>query len=128
MRSFGLAATAAVSLLSTFCSAEANISEPLTSKIILPSEFKPPQVFRNVNLLRTINLEKAYPRVTVNVIIENVDSKAQDEYYLPFESESLSKVGALEVKDKKDADIGSFKIDLVEFDANRSVMKYLDGQ
>ena len=105
--------------LSSLAAAELNLSQPLLSKQVLPSTFKPPQVFKNVNLVRTTNLDKAYPRETVNVIIENVDSKPQSEYYLPFESSLISRVGGLEVKDKKAAEKGTFKVEIVEYDTER---------
>ena len=105
--------------LSSFAFAELNLSQPLVSKQVLPSTFSPPQVFKNANLVRTVNLDKAYPRETINVIIENIDSKPQSDYYLPFEASLISRIGGLEVKDKKDAEKGSFKVEVVEFDAER---------
>jgi len=64
-------------------------------------------------------LDKAYPREVINVVIENIDAKPQSEYYLPFEASLLSRVGGLEVRDKKDAEKGSFKVEVVGFDAER---------
>ncbi|EUC42552.1 hypothetical protein COCMIDRAFT_7885 [Bipolaris oryzae ATCC 44560] len=122
MRSISLASC--VAALVTFAAAELNLSEPLLSKQVLPSTFAPPQVFKNANLVRTTNLDKAYPRETINVIIQNIDSKAQSEYYLPFDSALLSKVGGLEVRDKKAAEKGTFKVDVVGFDAESSVEFY----
>ena len=80
-------------------------------------------MFRNVNLLRNVNLEKAYVRETVNVVVENVDSKPQDEYYLPFDAEVVEKLGGMEVRDKKDPGKGSFRVDIVEYDTYRSVFE-----
>lgn len=105
--------------ISGFAVAELNLSQPLLSKQVLPSTFKPPQVFKNANLVRTTNLDKSYPRETINVIIENIDSKPQSEYYLPFESSLISRIGGLEVKDKKAAEKGSFKVEVVEYDTER---------
>ncbi|EUC37356.1 hypothetical protein COCCADRAFT_85947 [Bipolaris zeicola 26-R-13] len=122
MRSISLASC--IAALATFAAAELNLSEPLLSKQVLPSTFAPPQVFKNANLVRTTNLDKAYPRETINVIIQNIDSKAQSEYYLPFDSTLLSKVGGLEVRDKKAAEKGTFKVDVVGFDAESSVEFY----
>ncbi|KAL9004553.1 MAG: hypothetical protein Q9188_002647, partial [Gyalolechia gomerana] len=93
--------TACAVLLSTTVSADANPSAPLSSQQILPEAFKPPQVFQNVNLLRNINIEKGYVRETVNVVIENIDSKPQHEYYIPFSADVIDKVGGLEARDKK---------------------------
>lgn len=60
-------------------------------------------------------------RETINVIIENTDGKAQSEYYVPFDSSMLSKVGGFEVRDKKAADKDPFKVEVVGFDAERYV-------
>ncbi|ORY11812.1 dolichyl-diphosphooligosaccharide--protein glycosyltransferas-like protein subunit 1 [Clohesyomyces aquaticus] len=114
-----------IAALATLVSAELNISQPLLSRQVLPSIFKPPQVFKNVNLVRTTNLDKAYPRETINVIIENVDSAPQSEYYLPFESGLISRVGGLEVKDKKAPEQGVFKVEVVEYDTESPTEFYL---
>ncbi|KAL8864747.1 MAG: hypothetical protein Q9174_007237, partial [Haloplaca sp. 1 TL-2023] len=50
-----------------------------------------------------------------NVVIENIDSKPQDEYYIPFSADVISKVGGLEVRDKKDQG-PAFKTEVVEYD------------
>ncbi|EKG21163.1 Ribophorin I [Macrophomina phaseolina MS6] len=97
--------------------ARANSSDPLSSKQLLSGAFKPPQVFKNVNLVRNVNLEKGYPRETINVVIENIDEKPQDEYYLPFEAGLISRIGGLEARDKKDAEKPAFDVEVVEFDA-----------
>ncbi|PSN64470.1 Ribophorin I [Corynespora cassiicola Philippines] len=111
--------------VSSFASAELNLSQPLLSKQVLPSTFKPPQVFKNANLVRTTNLDKAYPRDTINVIIENIDSKPQSEYYLPFETDLISRIGGLEVKDKKAAEKGNFKVEVVGLDTESATEYYL---
>jgi hypothetical protein len=114
--SFTLSCLAA---LSSFAAAELNLSQPLLSRQVLASTFKPPQVFKNANLVRTTNLDKSYARETVNVIVENVDSKPQTEYYLPFDSSLISRVGGFEVKDKKSPEKGNFKVEVAEFDTER---------
>jgi len=114
-------------LSSTLGASDSNLTTPLTSRQILPSNFQPPQVFRNVNLLRNINLEKAYVRETVNVVVENVDSKPQDEYYLPFEADEVEKLGGMEVRDKKDPGKGSFHVEIVEYDTYRSRSRSRQG-
>lgn len=106
-------------LITTVCAAETNATTPLSSHIILPAHFKPPQVFENVNLLRTINLEKGYIKETINVVIENVDAIAQDKYYIPFKAELISKVGGLEVRDKKAPERPKFRTEIVEYDPYR---------
>lgn len=108
-----------IAALSSFAAAELNLSQPLLSKQVLPSTFKPPQVFKNANLMRSINLDKGYARETVNVVIENIDSKPQSEYYVPFETSLLPNIGGLEVKDKKAPEKGAFKVEIVGLDTAR---------
>lgn len=102
--------------------AESNFSEPKVSHLAHPahpSTFKPPQVFKNVNLLRNINLEKGYVKETINVVIENIDTTTQSEYYVPFQANAVDKVGGLEARDKKDLTKSAFKAELVEYDPLR---------
>ncbi|KAI9769042.1 MAG: dolichyl-diphosphooligosaccharide--protein glycosyltransferase subunit 1 [Geoglossum umbratile] len=120
-----LVITASLSLLSSVLgSSGSNTPKPLNSRPALPSNFRPPQVFRNVNLVRTVNLEKSYPRDTINVIIENVDKESQDEYFLPFESTLLENVGAFEVKDKKNPEKSGFRVEVVEYDPQSPTQFY----
>ena len=114
--------TACLCLLSTCCAAEPGLTKPLSSHQILPDNFKPPQVFKNANLLRNINLEKGYVKETVNVVIENIDKQEQDTYYIPFKAEVIGKVGGLEVRDKKDHEKPAFLSELVEYDPYRYVV------
>jgi oligosaccharyltransferase complex subunit alpha (ribophorin I) len=100
--------------LLTLTTADSNLTHE--SRNILPSTFKPPQHFRNVNLVRNINLEKSYARETINVVIENVDKAPQSEYYLPFEQDTIGRVGGVEVRDKKTPEKGGFRAEVVEFD------------
>ena len=76
-------------------------------------------VFKNVNLVHVISLEKNYAKESVNVVIENIASSPQDEYFLPFTADQMSRLGGLEVKDRKDADAGPFETLAVEFDPSR---------
>ncbi|KAK4497728.1 hypothetical protein PRZ48_010381 [Zasmidium cellare] len=101
-------------LISSIATADSNLTHE--SRNILPSAFSPPKHFRNVNLVRNINLEKSYPRETINVVIENIDKAAQNEYYIPFEQGSLGQIGGLEVVDKKEAEKKGFKVDVVGID------------
>lgn len=118
-------ATAVLSLATTAaCAAKSNLTKPLTSRNVLPANFKPAQVFRNVNLVHVINLEKNYPKESINVVIENIDSKPQDEYYIPFTSEQMEKIGVLEVRDRKAADLGLFDTEAVAIDGDRQVQPY----
>jgi oligosaccharyltransferase complex subunit alpha (ribophorin I) len=97
----------------------ATVSASSDSKSTLPSTFKPPQVFKNANLVHVISVEKNYVKENINVLIENVDKEAQNEYYLPFTGDQMSRVGGFEVKDRKDASLGGFATEVVEFDPER---------
>ena len=101
------------------CSAKSNRSTTLSSHQILPANFKPPQVFKNVNLLRSINLEKGYVKEVTNLVIENTDKKPQSEYFLPFRADEIGNVGGLEVKDKKEPEKPAFSCETVEYDPYR---------
>jgi oligosaccharyltransferase complex subunit alpha (ribophorin I) len=100
--------------LLTLTTADSNLTHD--SRNILPSTFKPAQHFRNVNLVRNVNLEKSYARETINVVIENVDKAPQSEYYLPFEQDTIGRVGGVEVRDKKTPEKGGFQAEVVEID------------
>jgi oligosaccharyltransferase complex subunit alpha (ribophorin I) len=108
---------AAVAGFFVLATAKANLTHG--SKNVLPSTFQPPQHFRNTNLVRNINLEKSYPRETINVVVENVDKQPQSEYYLPFEQHVISRIGGLEAKDKKDATKAPFNVEIVALDEGR---------
>ena len=110
---FGLLATSAAAANSSPSAAGSR------SKVTLPAEFKPPQVFKNANLVHIVSLEKNYVKEQVNVLIENVSKQPQDEYYLPFTADQMSRVGGFEVKDRKDTTAGPFVAERVEYDPNR---------
>lgn len=120
MKSVAAFAVAFLSLLSP-SAADTNVAGPSVSKITLPSTFNPPQVFKNANLVHVISLEKNYAKEIINVVIENVSKEPQNEYFLPFSAEQMEKIGGLEVKDRKDATVVDFGIDIVEFDPERYV-------
>ncbi|KAI0515201.1 Ribophorin I [Xylaria bambusicola] len=111
---FTAAVAACLSLLST-AYADSRV-DTSSSKVLLPSTFKPPQIFKNANLVHIISLEKNYVKESINVLIENVSEAPQDEYFLPFTSEQMEKVGGFEVKDRKNSEVVGFGIDAVEFD------------
>lgn len=115
MKPFSIAAA----LLGLVSSALA--TESRQSTVTLPAEFKPPQVFKNTNLVHIISLEKNYAKEQINVLVENISPGEQYEYYLPFTAEQLSRVGGLEVKDRKDTTAGSFTAEVVEYDPLRFV-------
>jgi hypothetical protein len=140
--SFVLAAFVTTACIIGQCAASSNFSQqkqqpqpqqqqqpqqqrPLASRIALDSSFRPPPVFRNVNLLRTTNLEKGYVRETVIVVIENTSSRPQDEYFLAFPSRVIDRVGGLQVRDKKQPEKGGFDLSLVDFDSLRWVQDLL---
>ncbi|RBR03455.1 hypothetical protein FVER53590_00956 [Fusarium verticillioides] len=95
-----------------------------TSKVILPVDFKPPQVFKNANLVHVISLEKTYVKEQINVLVENVAKEPQTEYYVPFTAEQLPRIGGFEVKDRKDANAGPFAAEAVEYDPLSDVQYY----
>lgn len=99
-------------LLTSGVAAATNLTTP--SRLALPADFKPPQVFKNTNLVRNTNLEKGYVRETVNVVVENVDKQPQTDYYIPFPTDVFERVGGFEVRDKKAAEKGRFKVDVTE--------------
>ncbi|KAI1178795.1 Ribophorin I [Nemania sp. FL0916] len=107
---FNSVVAASLSLLSTACAGSAS------SRLVLPSTFKPPQVFKNANLVHIVSLEKNYVKESINVVIENLSTSPQDEYFLPFTSDQMEKIGGLEVKDRKDTSVVGFTVDAVEFD------------
>jgi oligosaccharyltransferase complex subunit alpha (ribophorin I) len=93
------------------CVADSNLTKSANSQQILQGDFRPPQVFQNVNLVRNTNLDKGYVRETINVVVENLDKQPQSDYYLPFEYEVMSKVGGIEVRDKKNPEKGKFQVE-----------------
>lgn len=110
---------ASIAFISLGHADDSNLTDPLSSHQILPDSFKPPEVFKNVNLVRNINLEKGYVRETINVVVESSDPKPQDTYYFPFKADTIGKVGGFETRDKKDASKPPFATQLVEYDPHR---------
>ncbi|KFY25933.1 hypothetical protein V493_04359 [Pseudogymnoascus sp. VKM F-4281 (FW-2241)] len=103
---------------------KSTITKPASSQNILPSTFTPPQVFKNTNIIRSINLEKSYPRNVVNVVIENISPEAQDEYYIPFTTQQAERLGNFEVKDNKDLTGPSFDFEAVSIDGSSDTQFY----
>lgn len=101
--------------------AAATFESTKTSKVSLPSTFKPPQVFKNANLVHIVSLEKSYAKETINTKIENISKEPQGEYFIPFTPDQLSRIGGFEVKDKKNPSAGSFLVEAVEYDPTRLV-------
>ena len=115
MRFFAAAAALCGLLTSTALAADSNSSSPASARIVLPNDFSPPRHFKNVNLLRNINLEKGYVREQINVVIENIADTPQTEYYLPFATDVAGKVGGLEVWDKNDAKKTKYEVEATEY-------------
>jgi oligosaccharyltransferase complex subunit alpha (ribophorin I) len=99
-------------------------NESSQSRNLLSTPFSPPQHFRNVHLVRNINLERSYAKELVYVVIENISKEPQQEYYLPFDAASLSRIGGLEVKDKNQPQQPGFVVDVVGIDAASSTEYY----
>ena len=89
------AAGALLALCAGALGAESNITEPRMTQTILTGDFKPPQVFENTNLVRTINLEKGYVRETTNILITNTDKDPRSEYYVIHLAEPLPSKGTI---------------------------------
>ncbi len=111
--------SAVLSLLSLGSASSETATKKSISTVNLASTFQPPQVFKNANLVHVVSVEKNYVKENINVLIENVDKAAQDEYFLPFTADQLSRIGGFEVKDRKDANAPPFKVEVVEFDPSR---------
>jgi oligosaccharyltransferase complex subunit alpha (ribophorin I) len=114
-----------VALLSALFASSAAQSN-FSTHTVLAGNFQPPQIFKNVNLLRNINLEKSYIKETINVVIENIDDKPQVEYLIPFKADLIGKVGGLEVRYKKDPEKPPFSVALSQYDSSRLVVFALD--
>jgi oligosaccharyltransferase complex subunit alpha (ribophorin I) len=96
-----------------------NLTKPLSSRLVLADDFSPPPVFVNSNLVHIINLERNYAKETVNVVIENVSEEPQSDYYVPFPSWQMAKIGGFEVKDRKNPQGGLFKVSPAEYGDQR---------
>lgn len=83
--------------------------------VSLPSTFAPPQVFKNANLVHIISLEKNYVKENINILVENVATEPQDEYYIALTADQMARVGGVEVKDRKDASLGPFEVASVDY-------------
>lgn len=102
-------------------------SSSSSTSTTLPATFKPPQVFKNANLVHVISVEKNYVKENINVLVENIDKAAHDEYFVPFTADQMSRLGGVEVKDRKDATAGPFVAEAVEFDQERWVKTEADN-
>ncbi|KAG5921780.1 hypothetical protein E4U42_005709 [Claviceps africana] len=105
-----------VSLASAVLTLVSSAIASATSKETLSGQFKPPQVFKNANLVHIISLEKNYAKEQLNVIVENISKEPQSDYYLPFSSDQIARVGGFEVRDRKDGSVGRFISEPAEYD------------
>ncbi|KAL1970184.1 hypothetical protein VTN77DRAFT_6589 [Rasamsonia byssochlamydoides] len=113
-----------LSTCSILCAAESNDTSSSVSRLVLPKDFKPPQVFKNVNLVRNTNLEKGYVRETINVVVENTDKQPQSDYYLAFPSDVIGKIGGLEVRNKKAPEKGRFQVEATQLESSSDSQFY----
>ncbi|KAK2028678.1 ribophorin I [Colletotrichum zoysiae] len=117
MRAFAIAAGLLTLLSPVVASSDSTAAAAdKVSKVNLPTNFKPPQVFKNANLVHIISLEKNYAKESINVLIENIDKQPQDEYYVPFTPAQMSHIGGFEAKDRKNPEAGPFAVDIAEID------------
>jgi len=100
-------------LLSSLAIAESNLTVRQQTQQVLKSDFKPPAVLENTNVVRTINLDKGYVRETVNVLVTNTDKAPQSEYYVPFEYDLIGKVSGFDARDKQKTDQGPLESNIV---------------
>ncbi|KAK2593918.1 dolichyl-diphosphooligosaccharide--protein glycosyltransferase subunit 1 [Conoideocrella luteorostrata] len=108
-----------LSLASALLAVISGAAAAATSKDSQSTVFKPPQVFKNTNLVHIVSLEKNYVKEQINVLVENVSKEPQSDYYLPFSSDQIARVGGFEVKDRKDTNAGPFFSAPTEYDPNR---------
>lgn len=108
-----------VSLASALLSlAHTVVASSPTSELLLPADFKPPQVFKHSNLLRSIDLTKTYVRQVIAAIVETTSDKPQDEYYFPLPQHLVETVSVIEARDKKGGP-GEFEVTPVVFNPKR---------
>ncbi len=109
-------------------SATSNLTTPQSTQKVLTGDFRPPQVFENTNLVRTINLEKGYVRETTNILITNTDKAPQSDYYVPFEYDLIGRIGGFDARDKKHAEKGALEVTIAALaevlDAQGLSLKY----
>jgi len=119
---FSSLVSAVLGLCIAASSAESNLTTPQETQRLLSGDFKPPQVFENTNVVRTINLERGYVRETTNVLITNTDKESQSEYYVPFEYDLVGSIGGFDARDKKNAERGPLEVTVA------ALANVLDGQ
>jgi oligosaccharyltransferase complex subunit alpha (ribophorin I) len=108
-----------LAVLSAVLSLAVSVASAGKQQVALESTFKPSAVFKNANLVHVISVEKNFVKESINVVVENIDKAAQDEYYLPFTSDQISRLGGFEVKDRNKAELGPFVAEVVEVSGAR---------
>jgi len=73
----------------------------------------PPQVFKNSNLLRTIDITKPYVRETVAMVIDNISKEPQAEYYVPIPKGIAENISYLEARGED----GPYVVNTAVFDS-----------
>lgn len=115
--------TAATAAIGCYASNTAKDMRTSSSRNILSPTFKPPQHWKNSNVLRLIDLSKAYLRETVTLSVENIGTGPQKEYYWAVPLELLPHVSSVEVREKK-LDAPKLDAELVEYDSTGSTQFY----
>ncbi|KAK9472449.1 Ribophorin I [Dipodascopsis tothii] len=91
------------------------------------AEFVPPPTFEITNLLRTLDLSKAYVRQSTSMNVMNVGSFPTDEFYIAFPGDvvnsTVDHVAILEAKTKT-SDGALLAHSKAEFDSERNVQYY----
>lgn len=100
--------------------AEAKESKTSDQYALDSESFIPPQVFRQSNIVRNIQLEKVYARETISVTIENIEKADQYDYFLPFDTEVISRIGGFEAGDKDHLEKGLFQHEMLGNGSSRS--------
>jgi oligosaccharyltransferase complex subunit alpha (ribophorin I) len=101
---------ALVSLFATLAAA--------AEQLVFPADFTPPQVFKQSNLLRTIDLTKPYAREIIAAVVENISKQPQSEFYLPVDKATLPKLSYVEARNKKGSG-EEFVVTPVEYNDDR---------
>lgn len=65
------------------------------------ADFSPPLVFKNTNLLRSVDLTRHYSREIIAIIVENTSKEPQTVYYVPFAEDTARRISYIEARDKK---------------------------
>lgn len=63
--------------------------------------FRPPQVFENSHVLRTIDLTGSYVKEAVVIDLKNTGSQPEDKYYYTVRSEMKEKIAIIEEKENE---------------------------